>query len=928
MSRFHSLCILVALAAAPASMATVFRLSGVLDPEQASTNPSNVGDGHGLISGSYDDASRTLSYRIEWADLTGSVTNMHFHVGAPGVPGGVDLGVPGPWSSPQSASGIVLNAAQEANLLAGNWYLNIHTSTFGGGEVRGQVTVTESGYPPLALELVAEGQFGAPTTVTHAGDGSGRLFIADQRGTVHVFADGAVLPDPFLDLSGLLVPERPGFDERGLLGLAFHPDFAAPGAPGEGAFYVYYSAPSPDAPGPSEDPVDHMSVVAEFRVSETDPNRADESSGRTLLTFNQPQFNHDAGQLAFGPDDGLLYIATGDGGSANDNNAGHTGGSAARPTDALGNAQDRTKLLGKILRIDPLGTDGPGGNYGIPPGNPFVGEGGGVREEIYAYGLRNPWRFSFDDGPGGTKRLFCADVGQGRVEEINVIVPGGNYGWRNKEGAFIPDFSIDAPALTGNVVDPVAQYAHPGVVIGAPALTEVGISVTGGFVYRGSAIPRLFGKYLFADWSDSFGTPNGTLLGLEETSFGVFDLSVLEVAGGNPIGRYIPCLGEDESHELYVATKTSLAPSTPDPSSGLPAGQLFRLRAATPVTAEFVAVKDNSIYEELPSNSNGAGSLFAGRTNGIFSGSSDLRRALLEFDLTSLPDGSAAIAASLSLQVAMTQTPTTDFTLHTLEREWGEGGSIGTGQGAPAQAGEATWSHAMFTSDPWTVEGGDFDPEPSATTSVGGIGSYTWSGARMAADVQGWLGEPAANHGWLLKGDETTPSVKRFESRTAVNAAQRPTLTLVYQPPAVPTRRQEWERLYFPVGTYLPPDGDDDGDDIGLLFEYGWALDPTARESRDDFLQITFDPAAGTVGAQFRRDPRAIDLVYILESSGSLGTWTPRVTVSAGGAPTGSGFDSEEVDPADSELRIVHSSFSVPAEESDAHFVRLRLVRP
>lgn len=910
------------------SEATVYRLSGVMDPGQATTNPSDVGGGSGSIFGTYDDDTNLLSYRIEWDGLTSAVTNMHFHVGAPGVSGGVDLPVPGPWASPQTASGIVLDASEEANLLAGNWYLNIHTTNFGGGEIRGQVTVTEAGFPALALELVAEGQFGAPTTVTHAGDGSGRLFVADQRGTIHILEDGVVLPEPFLNIGDRLVPERPGFDERGLLGLAFHPDFEVPAAAGEGCFYVYYSAPSPNAPGSAGDPVDHMSVVAEFRVSGGDPDVADPDSERILFTFDQPQFNHDAGQIAFGPDDALLYVATGDGGSSNDNNAGHTGGSAARPTDGLGNSQDRTNLLGKILRVDPLGTNGPGGAYGIPATNPFVGEGGGVREEIYAYGLRNPWRISFDDGPGGTNRLFCADVGQGRVEEINLIVPGGNYGWRNREGTFNPDFSTDAPALTGNVVDPVAQYAHPGVVIGTPELPQVGISVTGGFVYRGAEIPRLFGTYIFADWSDGFSSPNGTLLGLEETGFGVFDLSVLQVAGGNPIGRFIPTLGEDESGELYVATKTSLAPSAPDPATGLPAGQLFRIVAADPVTAALTAAKDNSIYEELTGNSNGAGAIFAGLTNGTFSGSQDVRRGLVEFDLAALPEGAGVIEASLSLRVAMTMTPSAEFTLHALQKEWGEGGSLGAGQGAPAETGEATWSHARFGTVPWDNPGGDFTAAASASSTVDGVGLYSWSSAGMVADVQAWLDTPAGNHGWLMRGEESTPSVKMFDSRTAATLANRPTLTISYQPPPVLTRRQEWERQFFPVGTFLPADGDGEADQIGLLFEYGWDLNPNIRDSWTDYLRVDADPGASAIDVEFHRDPRAVDLTYILESGGDLTTWTPRVTVTSGGAPTGEAFESEEVDPGNAELRIVHARITIPPEEDEAHYVRLRLVRP
>ncbi len=276
----------------------------------------------------------------------------------------------------------------------------------------------DAAFPRLQIEVVAEGQIVSPVAIANAGDGSDRLFVVDQRGLIHILnAERMVLPMPFLDIGAKLVVERAGFDERGLLSIAFHPDFSNPDAAGEGKFYVYYSAPTttPEA--------NHMSVVAEYSISTDDPNLADLDSERILLTIDQPQFNHNGGQLDFGAD-GFLYISTGDGGGADDNQLGHTGGAAGgrnnRPTDALGNAQDLTNLLGKILRIDVFGNDSPGGEYGIPASNPFAASDGPERDEIFVYGLRNPWRFSFDDGPGGSGDLFVADVGQGRFEEVNI----------------------------------------------------------------------------------------------------------------------------------------------------------------------------------------------------------------------------------------------------------------------------------------------------------------------------------------------------------------------------------------------------------------------------------------------------------------------------------------------------------------------------
>jgi glucose/arabinose dehydrogenase len=444
-------------------------------------------------------------------------------------------------------------------------------------------SVATADFPPVRLDPVSQGEIVSPVGITHAGDGTNRLFVTDQRGTIHVIQDGSVVDTPFLDIESRLVPERQGFDERGLLGLAFHPNFGQAGTTGADRFYVYYSAPQPNGnPDDPVNPVDHQSIIAEYAVTALGSNVADPNSERILLAFDEPQFNHNGGHLGFGPDN-MLYITTGDGGGGGDNEPGHTGGGPDDPAGGLGNAQDRTNLLGKVLRIDVNGTNGASGEYGIPNDNPFAGAGGGVREEIYAYGLRNPWRATFDNGPGGTDRLIVADVGQGAVEEINIIESGENYGWRIKEGTFDFDATV-SPDPDVPLIDPVAEYAHPGANNG---LLEVGLSVTGGVVYRGSDFPALDGKYIFGDWSTSFGTPNGTLLGMEETSPGEFDLSVLSVVGGNPIGEYILAFGLDENGEAYVATKLAAAPSGLDPATGLPSGAIYRI-AAVPEPAGIV----------------------------------------------------------------------------------------------------------------------------------------------------------------------------------------------------------------------------------------------------------------------------------------------------------------------------------------------------
>lgn len=454
--------------------------------------------------------------------------------------------------------------------------------------------VARAAFPPIALEPITQGEIVAPVAIANAGDGSNRLFIADQRGKIYVHNGASLLATPLIDLGSKLVAERPGFDERGLLGLAFHPNFGQAGQPGADKFYVYYSAPRPGGdPNDPANPIDHQSVVAEYAVTGLGANTASVASERILLTFDQPQFNHNAGSLNFGPDDGLLYITTGDGGGANDNRAGHTGGSGGvgglpNPpvqTGVLGNAQDRTNLLGKVLRIDVHGTNGPGGQYGIPGDNPLVGAGGGVREEIYAYGLRNPWRAAFDDGPGGDGRFYVADVGQGDVEEINLVASGGNYGWRIKEGAF--DFDPGTtPDPVVPLIDPIAQYAHPGSGIGLP---EYGISVTGGVVHRGAS-SSLHGKYLFGDFSQGFSPGSGRLLGLEETSPGVFDLQNLNVIGGNPLtNQYVLAFGLDESGEAYLATKATLAASGLD-ANNMPTGIVYRIVAVPEPSASVLTL--------------------------------------------------------------------------------------------------------------------------------------------------------------------------------------------------------------------------------------------------------------------------------------------------------------------------------------------------
>jgi glucose/arabinose dehydrogenase len=325
----------------------------------------------------------------------------------------------------------------------------------------------------------------APVGLVHAGDDSGRLFVIEQRGRVRILREGSLLPGAFLDIR-----DRVGSrgSEQGFLGLAFHPDYTQ-----NGFFYVNYTDQSGDT------------VIARFGVSADNPDLADSGTEILLLSVRQPYGNHNGGVLAFGPD-GYLYAGLGDGGSAG---------------DPQNNGQSLDTLLGKILRIDVDG-DQP---YAIPFDNPFV-EGGG-RAEIWAYGLRNPWRFSFDRFTGD---LYIGDVGQNQWEEINFLAagsPGGvNFGWSYYEGRHIYS---DAPPADLTLISPVAEYNH-----------NQGCSVTGGVVYRGQNLPEWQGVYLFGDFC------TGRIWGLLRMSDGLWLQQVLFEGLGQ-----ISSFGEDQAGEIY-----------------------------------------------------------------------------------------------------------------------------------------------------------------------------------------------------------------------------------------------------------------------------------------------------------------------------------------------------------------------------------------
>jgi glucose/arabinose dehydrogenase len=411
----------------------------------------------------------------------------------------------------------------------------------------------------VGVKRVADG-FTSPVTMAAPLDHTARLFVADQIGVISIVKRGeGKVETPFLDLRGRITPLDPVYDERGLLGLAFHPKYVK-----NGLFYVYYTIPlRPGAP----DGYDHTGRISEFRVSQSDPDVADPSSERVLLEWDHPQLNHDGGTLAFGPDDHYLYISIGDGGGANDVDLGHV--EDWYDVNAGGNGQDvEANLLGNVLRIDV----NQGSPYGIPPDNPFVGRDG--LDEIYAYGLRNPYRFSFD--MGGDHKLILGDAGQDLWEEVSVITKGGNYGWNVKEGTHC--FSTadpgtvlpSCPSVVGPghpdegapLIDPVIEYAHPETP-DPDGLERIGDVVVGGYVYRGRAMSNLFGHYIFGDWSTDFGVPDGTLLVADPTSGPPWSYEHINVVNrpGGKLGSYILGFGQDEQGNVYVLTTQNAGPS-------------------------------------------------------------------------------------------------------------------------------------------------------------------------------------------------------------------------------------------------------------------------------------------------------------------------------------------------------------------------------
>jgi glucose/arabinose dehydrogenase len=383
----------------------------------------------------------------------------------------------------------------------------------------------------IQLHEVAGG-FNAPVKAVRSHGIDGSLFVVEQKGKIFrvdlLSGDKTLFHDVGSDLVSL---STTGNDERGLLGVAFHPQFA-----NNGLFYTYQSEPVREHQDASVDfstvapdrLPQHRSMIVEYRADDPSCNSRIVKQD-TLIIVDQPQGNHNGGDIAF-DSSGYLFIALGDGGGANDQGPGH---------GLRGTGRDNTNVLGSILRIDPLGDNSVNGKYGIPADNPFLLDSG--EDEIFAYGLRNPYRMSFD---ADTDDLYVADVGQRKIEEINIVTNGGNYGWNWKEGSFSfynPETGsyvsgVAAPGEPNDLVDPIAEYDH-----------DDGFSITGGYVYRGSQIPVLQGRYIFADFfRRMFYLDAGN--------------NVLEFLGDG-VSDFVAGFGQDSDNELYALTRIDSTPA-------------------------------------------------------------------------------------------------------------------------------------------------------------------------------------------------------------------------------------------------------------------------------------------------------------------------------------------------------------------------------
>ena len=388
----------------------------------------------------------------------------------------------------------------------------------------------------VSLDLVTDGLV-APLVLVESPDQTKRLFVVDAPGQIFIIKDGEKLSQPFLDIQDKILRTEE-VDERGLLGLAFHPNFAS-----NGRFFVFYSGPlRSEAP----DDWDHTNYVAEYHAS-PGSNDADEGSEKIILAMDHPQPNHDAGMVAFGHD-GYLYISVGDGGGANDSGVGHVEDWYA--DNAGGNGQDiSSNLLGSILRLD-INQAEP---YGIPSDNPFVDKEG--LDEIFAFGLRNPYRFCFDP----SNQIILADAGQELFEEIDLVQKGGNYGWNVKEGRHCfdaenptsPPTSCPSVDPDGNeLMDPVIEFKN------SRSFSDgLGVTSVGGVVYLGHRVLSLKGKYIFGVWAKQPENMDGAIFAADRSGNDWhYEKLLIHNKDDHELNEFVLGFGQDIKGEVYVLT--------------------------------------------------------------------------------------------------------------------------------------------------------------------------------------------------------------------------------------------------------------------------------------------------------------------------------------------------------------------------------------
>lgn len=544
--------------------------------------------------------TETVNVQIAASDADGSVTNVQLFNGA--------VLLRNFTAAPFNFSGTALSGAFA---LGTNTLTAVARDNLGGTTVSAPSRVVIARYMPaltngsiaIMLQAVATGLAAPDYAISPPGD-SNRLFVVEQNGLLRIIQNDVMLPEAALDISGLiatsLVPTNPN-DERGFLGLAFHPGFGTPASPGYQTLYTFnsqllgtgptYAAPNGAAQG-------FKTAINEWKISSTNANVVDANSRREIISFGKNANNHNGGTIAFGPD-GYLYLGLGDGGNANDVGASHL--------EPGGNAQNLSTPLGKMLRIDPLNPSltptspdpvSGNGQYRIPTTNPF--QGPGQVPEIYAYGLRNPYRFSFDRGTGD---LILADVGQNNIEEINRVTLGGNYGWAIKEGDFLFN-RTNGPAGNAGTIGTPPGNRSPGIpvglldpIVGSLATLQYdhndGISITGGFVYRGTAIPELVGKYIFGDLAlrNAPVRADGRIF-YADLQTGLINAFPLPQFGGSavlPNGLTVHGFGEDAAGEIYALVTNTSASGT--------GGIVYRLFSAVSLTFQ---VSGNSLDISWP----------------------------------------------------------------------------------------------------------------------------------------------------------------------------------------------------------------------------------------------------------------------------------------------------------------------------------------